>query len=128
MQMRAPLSARNCSQPVGRLQDQIVLVIQPGGKASADRQFQIVTGMDRKLVALVEKGKDRFDPVIAVRQPLPDVESEIDFGTGGFAVRRAPEGSRHQGETSSGRRPRSILLARRCASSPSANNLADFHA
>jgi len=124
----APLYLRDLGQPPGSPRHQIVGLVQPVRKGAADRQFQAGAGPGRNLVALVEKGKYRFDLVIAIGQPFAHMEGQVDFCPGGFAVRRAPNEIGHQGETSSGRRPRSILLARRSTFSPSANSLADFHA
>ena len=62
-------------------------------------------------VAVLAKGEDRLDPMIAVGRAAADVEREVDLGVGRFA---------HQRAASNGVSPASILAPIRVAAAPSA--------
>ena len=87
------------SKRLRRLQHQIVPTELPG-KGARHLQFQRVGRFHSKQIAVLGKGEQGLDAVIAVRLPRPDVKRQVDLGVGDLL---------HQGEASSGVRPTSIL-------------------
>ena len=93
--------------------NEIVVAGQPGGERAADRQRYAIARPGAQPIAILGEGEQRFQPMIAVGPPLPDMEGEVDLGPGGFMEQT-------QGRDPSASRPEASLRAMRAASFSSA--------
>ena len=104
--VRATLSGPTRARPKHQI---VGLAREIGGEAPGDRRDSPAPGAAGKHVAILAKGKQRLDAVIAVGLPRPHMQSEVDLGVGDFL---------HQRAASSRVRPVSILAVIRAATAP----------